>query len=351
MRWNMPVIPSSFAMALLIAVSVLLSGCGNGGGLRSSVLADAGLEVTGTTNDGAEAGATTPGMLQPSPAAAGNSLLLIVPQEILLPLNATSSIRLLATNGRTPYRFGAEGLPAGYSIDSETGILSGISATPLTTVATFTVVDASGSTRLAASRLTIAPFVDIVHAEELSLTRGKPVRLLFAAPLQGVPPFTFSADNLPRGLNLAINDLKFALLSGTPSLEGSYTVTLTIRDSAGAVATAVSDISVGRQGFWIESAVSFIRLDEAYDQQVCKAQGGDPIIGLTGARMYDYSVSGLPPGIALRETDETPVYGSSQSGTLVTGSATATGTYILTTSATDAAGASVEGIGLIIVTP
>lgn len=351
MRWNMPVIPSSFAMALLIALSVFLAGCGNGGSIRSSVLADTGLGLSGNTDDSSAAGSTNPGMMQPSPAAAGNSLLLIVPREILLPLNATSSTRLLATNGRTPYRFVAEGLPAGYTLDAETGIMSGISPVPLTTVATFTVIDASGSTRLAASRLTIAPFVEIAHAGELSLARGKPVRLLFAVPLQGIPPFVFTADGLPRGLNLAINDLKFALLSGTPSLEGSYTVTLTIRDSAGAVATAVSDISVGRQGFWIESAVSFIRLDEAYDQQVCKAQGGDPIIGLTGARMYDYAVSGLPPGIALRETRENLVYGNSQSGTLVTGSATATGTYILTTSATDATGASAEGIGLIIVTP
>lgn len=46
-------------------------------------------------------------------------------------------------------------------------------------------------------------------------------------------PYTYSATGLPAGLTLTVD----GLLSGTPSVAGTFTFVLSVRDSAGNVAT------------------------------------------------------------------------------------------------------------------
>ncbi|HNW35820.1 MAG TPA: putative Ig domain-containing protein, partial [Candidatus Ozemobacteraceae bacterium] len=334
-------------------VVLVLNGCGGGGGaMKTEAVPFSGLQLDSSLDGSAAtpspaSGSTDSPQAQPAQTATNNSLIFMVPGDLFAPISSYTSIQLLAANGSRPYVFSATGLPAGFALDSTTGIISGISAEPATTVATFTVTDASGSTRIAASLFMVAPFMRLSSLPEMNLTSGMPVCSLFAVPLEGTPPFTFTTDGMPRGLNLAVCDQKTALLTGVPSREGSYTIRLSVRDAAGAVATAVTDISVSRNGFWVEVGVSFIHLGDTYDQQICKAQGGMPVMGLTGAKMYDYSVSGLPPGISMFDNESVTGYGSSQRGTLVTGTATATGTYLISASATDAEGNTAAGMGLI----
>jgi|GEM_PF-2259943 len=337
---------------VLTGVTLFLSGCGGGGSIKAETVPFSGLHLDGSLDGTAATPSSTPAssgspQAQPAQTTTNNSLIFLVPDELYAPLNSFTSIQLLAANGSRPYSFSATWLPAGFSLDPTTGIISGISAEPVAALATFTVTDASGSTRVAASLFTVAPFVSLSSLPEISLTTGSPVCSLFAVPLEGTPPFTFVAEGMPRGLNLAVSRQRIALLTGTPTQTGSHTVTLTVRDAAGAVATAASDISVSQNGFWVEVGVSFIRIGDSYSQQICKAKGGTPLVGKSGALMYDYSVSDLPPGIAMLDTETVTEYGSSQRGTLVTGTAAATGTYLVSASANDAKGRTASGMGLI----
>ncbi|TCO52298.1 putative Ig domain-containing protein [Actinocrispum wychmicini] len=65
------------------------------------------------------------------------------------------NLQITATGGTTPYSFAAQGLPAGLSIDSKTGKITGSPTTAGTSQVTVTVTDATGATSQAQFRWTV----------------------------------------------------------------------------------------------------------------------------------------------------------------------------------------------------
>jgi len=136
------------------------------------------------------------------------------------------------SGGAAPYKLGITGLPPGL-----TATVSAASATisgQPTMAGSFTVtVQATDSKNASAS----GPFRINITATSLTLGSGSTVGGIVGQPYSqcltvngGTPPFTFSAT-LPAGLSI---DPATGCISGTPSVGGAVTVTVSVTDSTGA---------------------------------------------------------------------------------------------------------------------
>ena len=142
---------------------------------------------------------------------------------------------LQATGGTPPYAWSATGLPAGLTLDLNTGILSGTPTAAGASTISVTVTDAAKGNANATLTLTIDPlaistatlpngFVGIPYSAALAVT-GNPTPLIWAV----------ASGTLPAGLNL---NATTGVISGTPTAVGSSP--FTISASLGAVAVLVS---------------------------------------------------------------------------------------------------------------
>lgn len=149
-----------------------------------------------------------------------------------------------ATGGTAPYSFSASGLPAGLSISSSNGNISGSPAQGAagTASAVFTVTDsAQPSPQSATATLSIT-----VNAAKLAITTTSlpsgTVGLAYNASISvsgGTTPYAFSAAGLPSGLS--INSSSGAI-SGTPvqSDVGTASVAITVTDASQPAAQSAS---------------------------------------------------------------------------------------------------------------
>ncbi len=150
----------------------------------------------------------------------------------------SSSLAAAASGGNPPYQWSLQGgaLPPGIAL-SNTGVLSG--APTATGMYSFTVqaTDGSGATASTAATLQI-------NAAPLSITSQSPLTsgiVNVAYPQQilsatgGVSPYTFAITSgaLPMGMSLANG-----VISGTPTVSGPFSVTITVTDHAGTTAMA-----------------------------------------------------------------------------------------------------------------
>ncbi len=226
-------------------------------------------------------------------------------------LGADFSFKFGATGGVPPYVFGAGGSLPGGRFTSD-GTLSGTA----TTLGTFTFnVSATDSLGTSASR----SFTVKVTAPPLLITTaaigGGAVGVAFSAPFSatgGVPPYTWSASGGPGGLGFSGN-----VLSGTPTVDGTFTIGVTVTDSAGTQASKSFTLIV------------------ATLLQISTTSLGDGVVGSPysaslsatgGVTPYSFSVSGLPDGIS-----------ASSSGAL-SGTPAARGSFPVSVKVTDANG-------------
>jgi hypothetical protein len=135
----------------------------------------------------------------------------------------------------------------------------------------------------------------------------------------GVAPYAWSATGLPAGLSL---DASAGMISGMPTTEGTYSVSVQVTDSNGQTAGAAFTLDITPapvQTLTITTtSLPDAQVGQAYSAQVSATGGVVP---------YTFGATGLPDGLAI----------DSGSG-VISGTPTATGTDTVTITVTDSAG-------------
>ena len=216
-------------------------------------------------------------------------------------VGAAYSATLVATGGISPYSnwtVSAGSLPAGLSLNSATGAISGTPTSAAGSPFSFsvTVKDSPGNASAGqAFSLVISPAVTITPA---TLPTGE-VSASYSTSLAatgGVPPYgtwTVSAGSLPPGLTLNAGT---GVISGTPTnAAGSpFAFSVTAKDNAGHTSAAqVFSVTVNAGPSVTAAALPNGAVGVAYSTTLAAASGSAPYSN------WAVSAGTLPPGLTL----------------------------------------------------
>ena len=131
------------------------------------------------------------------------------------------------TASNTPTSFGAANLPAGLSLNSTTGVISGTPTTlGITTITLSAINDAGTGTQTLT--LTVKHQTPVITS---AATGNATVGLSFAYTITAINvPASFGANNLPAGLSL---NPTTGVISGTPTNPGTTTITISAINDGG----------------------------------------------------------------------------------------------------------------------
>jgi hypothetical protein len=137
-----------------------------------------------------------------------------------------------ASGGAAPYSFAVTSgaLPAGLSLDSGSGEISGTPTTGGAFGFTITASDANTCTGSRAYSLPVCPSIDVLPTSLPPVTVGNAYSQTMSSSAGSAPfTFTITSGTLPAGLTLS----PAGLLSGTPTVTGSFPVTVRVFDFNG----------------------------------------------------------------------------------------------------------------------
>ena len=172
----------------------------------------------------------------------GNTVTVTSPGSQTGTVGTAASLQITATDsasGQT-LTYSATGLPAGLSINSSTGLISGTPTTSGSTSVTVTAKDTTGASGSASFTWTInsasGNTVTVTSPGSQTGTVGTAASLqITATDSASGQTLTYSATGLPAGLSI---NSSTGLISGTPTTSGSTSVTVTAKDTTGASGSA-----------------------------------------------------------------------------------------------------------------
>ncbi|MBS0631586.1 MAG: immunoglobulin domain-containing protein [Verrucomicrobia bacterium] len=153
--------------------------------------------------------------------------------------NATFSYQIVASN--SPTRYGATGLPAGLTLNTTTGAITGTPVTSGQYSATLTATNASGASTPFTLTLTIAPSAAtsaINSASTATVVAGHSFTYVISATNA---PVSYNISGLPAGLTA---DTTAGTISGIPTVPGTYAITLSANNLTGTGASFVLALTV-----------------------------------------------------------------------------------------------------------
>lgn len=229
------------------------------------------------------------------------------------------STALQATGGVTPYTWSisAGSLPAGLTINSATGVISGTPTAAGTADFTVQVTDETGKTATATASIAVTAPISVLTLTTTALPNGT-VNVPYAATIGvsgGTAPYSCSitSGTLPAGLTLS-----GCTVSGTPTTPGASTVTVNVTDSSNP-----QQSTSGTQTITINPAALSLTTSALPNGTINVPYTAT--IGVTGGTSpYSCSITSgaLPKGLSL-------------SGCTVSGTPTASGTSTVQVKVTD----------------
>jgi hypothetical protein len=232
--------------------------------------------------------------------------------------HVAASLQIGATDSAgNALTYSATGLPPGLSISPAGGLISGTPTTPGTYTPVVTATDAiasvSGNTSF--TWQVVASVVTVANPGAQSTITGEVITpLQMTATDSAGAAVTFSATGLPTGLSCSAA----GKITGTSSVAGTYSVTVTGTDSLGSAGQALFTWTVAAVTVRVTNPGPLTtNLQDAVSVQIIATD--------SAGNTLTYSDNGtLPPGLAIA------------SGTgLVTGAPTTPGTFRVTITATD----------------
>ncbi len=179
----------------------------------------------------------------PSGTVVGNTVTVTNPGAQTGTVGTPASVQVHATDsgsGQT-LTYTAASLPAGLTINSSTGLISGTPTTAATSSATVTATDGTGASGSATFTWTINPvtegnIVTVTNPGAQTGTVGTAASVQIHATDSGSgQTLTYTAASLPAGLTISSST---GLISGTPTTAGTSSVTVTAKDGTGASGAA-----------------------------------------------------------------------------------------------------------------
>jgi len=229
---------------------------------------------------------------------------------------AITPVTMTASGGAgAPYTFTATGLPAGLTMASN-GTISGTPTVSGTFSYTVTITDKAGNKGTFNCSVTVNPpptatCVVINAVQGVAIT---PVTLVGSGGAGG--PYTFSATGLPAGLSISTS----GTISGTPTVFGTFSYTVTITDKNGNKGTLNCSVTVIPPPIMLACAAVTAQVGVAYNSALATAGGLPPFT-------FSISSGSLPPGLTLN-----PTTGA------ITGTPTTAGTFSFTAKVVDSSG-------------
>lgn len=200
------------------------------------------------------------------------------------------------SGGKGPYTFTApSGMPTGLTFDAATGAFGGTPTEAGTFTISVPVEDRNRFTGSVSYSLTIA--APVITLTGTTLTDGiiaaayVPYQFLASGNGAGTLSYAISAGTLPAGLSLAPD----GTLSGTPTVQGSFSFEVTARDANGFTGAALYELDV------LSNVSTTLMLPSTIGNWSFKQTDSRSLAAsnATAAARYSISAGILPPGITI----------------------------------------------------